>query len=405
MRQPHEPLADRHGARAAALRDVRRMIVDQHQVEVRPGHHLPPAGLAQSDHRHAAAAHPAEPRGEIRQDGGSNARSAASAIAVRRRPAASASSRPSMVATEMEKSSSFTARLVSSIASSSPRASRSRRRSAAGASSSSGDSSPSSADGIRRQMIGQRRRGTQHRGDAVQQRRIALEQRQQLHAGGLRAEEPVEPAERVVRDAAARRCGPGSTGSITSISSRARADRSARTWPAIQERTRGDDVLGSPRTPCAATHRSSRAGRGRRRGNPGSGLSDGVIQGRWQHLEHRRVMHAYPASTDGSASWRTPRRRETPETCAMRARSSGFSGRDVGLPVVDHLQPVLDLAQEAVGLLQLDARPAAAHGRRASAAATRQASCGRATPDRGRPRPVAASAPGTRSPGCRPRPA
>ena len=46
------------------------MVVQEHQIQVRPRHHLPPAGLAQSDHDHAAAAHPAEPLREIGLDDG-----------------------------------------------------------------------------------------------------------------------------------------------------------------------------------------------------------------------------------------------------------------------------------------------------------------------------------------------
>ena len=48
-----EPLAGRAaGAGAAAFRDVVRMVIDEHQVEVGAGHHLPRAGLAEQHHDH-----------------------------------------------------------------------------------------------------------------------------------------------------------------------------------------------------------------------------------------------------------------------------------------------------------------------------------------------------------------
>jgi len=43
------------------------MVVDQHQVEVGAGHHLPATGLAHRYHRHPAATHPPEAAGKIRQ--------------------------------------------------------------------------------------------------------------------------------------------------------------------------------------------------------------------------------------------------------------------------------------------------------------------------------------------------
>ena len=44
-------------------------------------------------------------------------------------------------------------------------------------------------------MIGQRRGGAQNRGDAVEQHRVALEQRQKLHARGLARQEGIELVE------------------------------------------------------------------------------------------------------------------------------------------------------------------------------------------------------------------
>ena len=73
VRGADEPLArgqrpDRtRGGGPAAFRHGVRVVVDQHQVEVGSGHHLPPAGLAHGDDDHAAAAHLAEAAGEVRQ--------------------------------------------------------------------------------------------------------------------------------------------------------------------------------------------------------------------------------------------------------------------------------------------------------------------------------------------------
>ena len=77
----------------------------------------------------------------------------------------------------------------------------------------------------------------------------------------------------------------------------------------------------------------------------------------------------------------------------------------VHLAVGGHLQPVLDAAQKAIGRSQL-ARGIARHvpGARQQSTA-RPAWSERGVPDRGLPRPAAASAPGTRSRGCRLRPA
>ncbi len=63
----------------------------------------------------------------------------------------------------------------------------------------SGDSSPSSAAGTCGQVVGQRRRGAQHGGDPLQQRRLPLQQRQQLHPGRQPAEQRVGAGERRVR--------------------------------------------------------------------------------------------------------------------------------------------------------------------------------------------------------------
>ena len=89
----NEPLARRQAARAAALRDAGRMVVDQHQVEVGAGHHLPPAGLAEQHHRQSAAAHAAVAFGEIREHPREQGGIAASATPRARIPPASASSR------------------------------------------------------------------------------------------------------------------------------------------------------------------------------------------------------------------------------------------------------------------------------------------------------------------------
>ncbi len=49
------------------------------------------------------------------------------------------------------------------------------------------------------QVVSQRRRRAEDSGDAVEQARIALKQRQELHAGGQPREQFLEPAERNVR--------------------------------------------------------------------------------------------------------------------------------------------------------------------------------------------------------------
>jgi hypothetical protein len=56
-------------------------------------------------------------------------------------------------------------------------------------------------------MIGQRRRRPKHGRDPVQQRRVALKQRQELHAGRLTGQEGVEPVEHRVGLRLARKGG------------------------------------------------------------------------------------------------------------------------------------------------------------------------------------------------------
>ncbi len=117
-----------------------------------------------------------------------------------------ASIRRSIVATEIEKSSSRTVRRMISMASSSARsplpAVASFRRACStrdGAAFSSADSSAIQCRGVVRKVIGQRWGGAQDRRNPVQQARIPLKPREQLHAGRLPCQERVEPVEDRVR--------------------------------------------------------------------------------------------------------------------------------------------------------------------------------------------------------------
>ncbi len=239
------------------------MVVHQHQVEVGARHHLTPAGLAHRHHRHRAAAHAAEARGEkSASTGGSSALSAASAIAVRRSPAASASIRPSIVATETVKSSSRTVRRMISMTSSSSRASRRRARSRrAGSGFSSG---LQQAVQCRRDDWpgGWRARARRPSTAAIRsiRPRIALEQRQQLHAGGLARQERVEPVEHGVRLRLAGERGQHARQHLAQQFARARRAQRA-DMPGLPAAHRGDDALG-----VAEAERAQRAdgGVGRR---------------------------------------------------------------------------------------------------------------------------------------------
>ena len=85
-------------------------------------------------------------------------------------------------------------------------------------------------------MVRERRGAAEHVRDPVEQMRVALEQRQDLHAGGKLRQELVEPLEgRVWMRLAAKAAR--MAGSICPSRSRARAERSARAWPVFQART------------------------------------------------------------------------------------------------------------------------------------------------------------------------
>ena len=93
------------------------------------------------------------------------------------------------------------------------------------------------------QVIGQRRRGTEHRGNPVEQAGIALEQRQQLHAGGLARQERVEPVEHRVRLRLAGQRGQHARQQLRQqLAGAGRAQRAH--VPCLPAAHRGDDALG-----------------------------------------------------------------------------------------------------------------------------------------------------------------
>ena len=91
-------------------------------------------------------------------------------------------------------------------------------------------------------MVGQQRCRAQHGGDPVQQSRVALKQRQKLHAGGLAGQECVEPVEHRVRLRLSGERGQDARQHLGQQIA-ARSDRSARTWPGLPATHRDDDAL------------------------------------------------------------------------------------------------------------------------------------------------------------------
>ncbi len=361
---------------AVALRGVGRVVVDQHQVEVGAGHHLPPAGLAQQHHGHAAAGDAAVALGVAGQHAGQQHGQRRVGQGGAGSPAASASSRPSICATARRNSSAAHGAADDGDGVVQRRARRPAARSSAAGSGSapSGDSRPSSAAGTCGQVVGQRRGGAQHGGDAAPAARAALQQREQLHPGGQAAEQRVGAANAASgsRCAARARSRPGST---ASSSARARSERNARGTPARQDRT-------AAMTPV-------RFGEAQRRAAP-SRVQRPAVRGRRQ-CRTGGVVLAHPVQVAEQ------RRRE--RRAGREAHEAGepldpgrVGGQGVGLPVRHHLQPVLDAAQER-GRRRAARRAARAAGARPRPAPpARQRGRARAAPGRGRPRPAAWSA-------------
>ena len=194
-------LAHRHPPLAAALGHPGRMVIDQHEVEIGAGQHLPPARLAERDHHHAAAAHPAVARGEIGeharqqrrhrrigQRGASLAGLVDADTSLQHRDVEAEFLAPHRAADDLD-------RLLEQRRVGELRLQRAERR---------GIRLVRREQALERarhvgEMVGERGRGAEHGGDAVEQRRVALEQRQQLHPGGQAGEETLEPDESLVR--------------------------------------------------------------------------------------------------------------------------------------------------------------------------------------------------------------
>ena len=138
-------------------------------------------------------------------------------------------------------------------------------------------------------------------------------------------------------------------------------ERSARTWPACPAAHRGDDPLAGWRSPSALQRRDSgfrpsstplkielaAADSPRRRAAPARARTP------------RRSARA-PGADAAAARRRSRAASAKPMKVAKRASSAGRLRQRVDLPVGDHLQPVLDAAQEAIGVGQFARRPGAA---------------------------------------------
>ena len=160
-----------------------------------------------------------------------------------------------------------------------------------------------------------------------------------------------------------------SSGSIASNASRAAAVRSERTLPERQPSIRARAAGGSAK-PASRQRRSSAA----------------RIVRQPRALARRRACRRSPRPARHAARSRSSSAVAVGEAVQPRdiVERLGLGGQAVGLPVVDHLQPVLDRAQQPIGVAPARPRRRRRSARPRPARPARRASPARAAPARGR---------------------
>ncbi len=206
MRQPGVVLARRQrppapGAVRLARRHVLRMVVHQHEVEVRAAHHFPRPRLAQRDHAHAAAADRSVALGVLGHhlvqhphDDALGQRGARDPGPVDVEAPFHLRHRQAELLAAQEAARHPDRLLHPACRTHLPVEQAAQRpvRVPAGVR----HQQPVQRPRHRGKVVGQRRRRAEHRGHPLQQRRIAVEQRQQLHQAGLTRQKGVEPDQR-----------------------------------------------------------------------------------------------------------------------------------------------------------------------------------------------------------------
>jgi hypothetical protein len=194
------------------------------------------------------------------------------------------------------------------------------------------------------------RRGAEHAGDPAQQRRVALEQRQRLHAGGQRGQEPVEPGENLV--GVARLGQPRQDRGQHRVQGLARAGRAQRADTARVPAAHGRDHLVGGVVAPSAQRRD-----GVRRGLPVAAEIERPRRlpprrQRGHQLERPRVARPHAAEMAEQPAREGVGVRIAEENRDPR-QLRRLLGHVVGLPISDHLKAVLDLAEVGVGRRQL----------------------------------------------------